>query len=232
MRRSFAILLWILLGALAASLGIGSVLLHAKEERSALESKLYEEEQRTAALRQEHEQVIAEANRTILSATETASATRALLRTITEEQAALEKAAPLVGSGASKRWPQTISFPLGVSVRTPPNTFSTSTDTLIQSVAASTGGYRSAWLSITRYDTNRFEELTRFLTNTESVQYRLNQTLLTGIKGTMADNATVLILRTQRLGVATHLVWAKITPVTSEDRILDSLSTLLFAADS
>jgi hypothetical protein len=231
MRRSFAILVWILLGALAASLGIGSVLLNAKAERNGLEQKLQTEEARTTRLQEEHEQLIREANRTVAAAVRNASATRELLNAVTQEQAALEGATPLVNSASSKHWLQTISFPLGISIRTPPFVVTTSTDTLIQSNVSLQGGYPDAWLSMTHYDLTRFEDLTRNLAKSAPVNYRLNQTLITGIRGLGTDGAPVFVLRTQRRGVPIHLIWAKVTGNMTEDRILDSLSTLLFATN-
>lgn len=231
MRRSFAILVWILLGALAASLGIGSVLLNAKEERDGLERKLQTEEARGSRLQQEHELTILEANRTVAAAVRNASATRDLLNALTQEQSALERATLLVSSTLSKRWPQTIAFPLGISIRTPTYAASTSTDTLIQSLITLPDGYPSAWLSISRFDKTRAEELTRFLTNTETVYYRLNQTLITGTRGISTDGATIFVLHTQRRGVPTHLIWSKVTGKITQQLILDSLSTLLFAAE-
>ncbi len=231
MRRSFAILVWILLGALAASLGIGSVLLNAKEERDGLEQKLQSEAARVSQLQQEHERLIQEANKTVAAAVRNASATRELLNAVTQEQAALERALPLVSSAQSKRWPQTIAFALGISVRTPAFAASTSSDTLIQSVITQSDRYPNAWLSISRYDRTRAEELTRFLTNTETIYYRLNQTLITGTRGAATDGSTVFVLQTQRRGVPTHLIWSKVTGTMTQERILDSLSTLLFAAE-
>ncbi len=230
MRRSLAILVWILLGALAASLGIGSVLLNAKHDREALEQKLAAEESRVTNLQQQHDQFIAEANRTVEAAVRNASATRDLLNTITQEQDTLDRATPLITSAQAKRWSQTISFPLGISIRTPSFAITTSTDTLIQSTTF-VDGATAAWLSITRYDQTRADDLTRYLSSTEAINYRLNQTLITGTRGTASDGSSVLVLRTQRRGTPTHLIWIKLTGQMTQARVLDSLSTLLFAAE-
>lgn len=231
MRRSFAILVWILLGALAASLGIGSVLLKAKQERAVLEQRLAEEQQRFSQLQTEHQTIISEANKTVLAAVRNASATRELLVAITEEQATLEAATPLVGRAETKRWPQTISFPLGISLRTPTFTITTSTDTLIQSTLRLYSDQPVSWLSLTRYDAARFQDLIRPLNSAENVNYRLNQTLITGVRGFSPDGSTTFILRTQRRGTSSHLIWAKTYGSITTDRILDSLSTLLFASN-
>ncbi len=230
MRRSFAILIWILLGALAASLGIGSVLLHAKQERAELEQKLQTETALTASLRQEQKQTIEEANKAVLAAAQTASATRELLNTLTQEQTALEQASPLPTSAQTNRWYQTIAFPLGISIRTPPFTYTTSTDTLIESTIQTNDPEPTVWLSISRYDATNFEDLTRSLTEIESINYRLNQTLITGIRGRSPGGSIIFVLRTQRRGLSTHLIWARPTGRLTETQFLDSLSTLLFAA--
>lgn len=227
MRRSFAILVWILLGALAASLGIGSVLLHARQERDTLEQKLLVEEAQTKRLTEEHAQTVQEANRTVIAALRTASATRDLLNAITQEQVALESATPLISSSQAKRWPQTISFPLGISLRTPLFVITTSTDTLVQSAFNSSASVN--WLTITRFEEAQAQTLVRTLTSPTGVSYRLNQTLITGTRGTAVDGSTVFVLHTQRRGVPSHLIWAKVTNSMTEERILDSLSTLLFA---
>ncbi len=231
MRRSFAILVWILLGALAASLGIGSVLLHAREERNTLDQQLQAEKKLNTRLQQEHQQLIEEANRTVAAAVRNASATRDLLNAITQEQYALESAIGLVSSQQTKRWPQTIAFPLGISIQTPPFTNTTSTDTLIQSTVSLQGSSPVAWLSITQYDGQRFQDLIRALSDTETVSYHLQQTLVTGTRGLSPDGAVTYILRTQRRGVPIHLIWAKVSGNMHQERILDSLSTLLFAGN-
>ncbi len=229
MRRSFAILIWILLGALAASLGIGSVLLKAKQERDDLAQKLALREAQTTQLAEEHQQTIEEANKTVLAALRNASATRDLLNALTQEQASLEQATSLVSTSQAKRWPQTISFPLGISVRTPTFTIATSTDTTIESILNSQNGEPVTWLFIKRYDAQQFQDLANPLSNVETVNYRLNQTLITGKRGVSGDGATVFILRTQRRGQPTHLLWARTAGTMTQERILDSLSTLLFA---
>lgn len=232
MRRSLAILVWIILGALAATLGIGSVLLSAKHDRDALAEQLQQEQIRFSQLQQEHTQLINEANQTVQAAVRNASATRDLLNTVTSEQAALETAIPLNDRPQTKRWSQTISFPLGISVRTPTYTQSTSTDTSIQSVLQ--GGYDQpiAWLSITRYDAGRAQDLVRALSNTTQVNYRLNQTLISGTRGISPEGSVIFVLHTQRLGQISYLIWARVNSTITEDRILDSLSTLLFASAS
>ncbi len=229
MRRSFAILIWILLGALAASLGIGSVLLKAKQERDELAQKLALGQAQTTRLAEEHQQTIEEANKTVLAALRTASATRDLLNALTQEQINLETATSLTSTSQAKRWPQTISFPLGISVRTPTFTSTTSTDTTIESTLNNQNGEPVTWLFIKRYDAQQFQDLANPLSNVETVNYRLNQTLITGKRGVSGDGATVFILRTQRRGQPTHLLWARATSNVTQERILDSLSTLLFA---
>ncbi len=229
MRRSFAILIWILLGALAASLGIGSVLLKAKQERDDLAQKLALGQAQTARLAEEHQQTIKEANETVLAALRNASATRDLLNALTQEQASLETAISLTSTSQAKRWPQTISFPLGISVRTPTFTIATSTDTTIEATLNGQNGEPVTWLFIKRYDAQQFQDLANPLSNVETVNYRLNQTLIIGKRGISADGATVFILRTQRRGQPTHLLWARTAGNITQERILDSLSTLLFA---
>lgn len=231
MRRSFAILIWILLGALAASLGIGSVLLHAKQERDDLAQKLQLEEAQTDRLAQEHQETIQEANRTVMAALRNASATRELLNAITQEQTSLEEAVPLVSSLQTKRWPQTISFPLGISIRAPLFTVTTSTDTLVESTVTTSDGQAGTWLFVTRYEAQRFQDLGNTLSDARIVNYRLNQTLIAGKRGTSSDGSTLFILRTQRRGQPIHLIWARIMGSMTEERILDSLSTLLFATN-
>lgn len=229
MRRSLAIFIWILLGALAASLGIGSVLVKAKQERDVLAKQLLEEQAQTNELTKEHQQAIDEANRTILNALQTVSSTKELLALLTQEQADLEVAAPLTSSSQARRWPQTISFLLGVSIRTPSFALTTSTDTTIESATNGPDGQPMSWLFIKRYDAQQYQDLTNPLTNLEPVRYRLNQTLITGKRGTTSDGSVVFVLRTQRRGQLTHLIWARTNRTMSQDRLLDSLSTLLFA---
>lgn len=231
MRRSFAILIWILLGALAASLGIGSVLFHAKQERDELKQQLRTEHAVGIRLKQEHQRLIEEANRTVEAAVRNASATRDLLNAITQEQYALEQATGLVSPQQTRRWRQTIAFPLGISIQTPPFTNTTSTDTLIQSTIGIAGSSPVSWLSITRYDAVRFQDLIRMLSGIENVNYHLEQTLVTGVRGVSPDGSTTYVLRTQRRGVPAHLIWAKANGTMTQERILDSLATLLFAGN-
>lgn len=226
MRRSFSILIWILLGALAASLGIGSVLLDAKQDRALLEAQINAQNQHILQLQTEHTTLVEQANTAVAAATRNASATRDVLNTVLAEQIALDKARLLVSS-AQYRWLETISFPLGLSLKTPPTVRTTSTDHSISSLLAST---QETWLSITAADQSRFEGLSGALSQTESVQYRVGTTLLSGVRGQMADGRRVYVLQTQSHGKPGFLIWAKAMGNVSEAILLDSLASLRFAA--
>ena len=230
MRRSFTVLIWILLGAFAASLGVGTVLLSAKHDRDGLQQKIAQQNEEIARLQQERNQTILDANQHIEQAAAEASATHAQLQAITDEQRQLSAATPLLASYSAKRWPETVSFALDLSLRTPPNITTTSTDTELTSTLPSKNDQPVRnWLNITRYDDQRFSDLVHSLTQTQTLSYRLDQTWISGVGGISPDGVLTYVLRAQRQGQITHLIYVQALGSMTEQRILDSLSTLVFA---
>lgn len=226
MRRSFSILIWILLGALAASFGIGSVLLDAKHDRILLENQINAQNQHILQLQEEHTVLVEEANRAVAAATRNASATRDILNALVTEQTKLDQAKSLVSSPLSNRWLETISFPLGISLRTPLMTRTTSTDASIESVLTSSG---ETWMSIAPADQARFDSLTNSILNPQQIQYRVGNTLLTGVRGELTDHRTVFVLQSYYHAKPGFLIWTKVIGSVTENTLLDSLASLRFA---
>lgn len=231
MRRSLSIFLWILLGACASGIGMGYVLWQAQDQTRSLNHQLERTQEQAKAIAENHERLIQEADQKVALATAEALQSKDLLAKYEQEQLLLAQTSDLSSYRTkTKTWNQIIAFPIGLSLRLPPNTFGTSTD---YALLATTGGssYQSGdlWLSATTYQPEQEHELSQGLFSTSSFAYRVDQTLILGQRGQKANvNGNIYVLRIQRQGKQTHLLWIRTNPTVNDARVLEILSTLSF----
>jgi hypothetical protein len=233
MRRSLAVLLWILIGAIASGAGMSFALHRSNEDRVRL-TRLTEEANARAT---SFEKLSTELGASMRLATEEVGRTQLELDRLRGWQTQLKDATPLVPLRAAqtKGWSEFASVPLGVSIRIPPGMqANTSDDGVFLKTLANQHGRKieEQWLGMSRYNPERQQDIyTHSHTNSSgSVRYVLSNRLFTGTVGTFADtlDQKIYILSIQENASSTYLLWAKTVDGVSERTILDTLATLSF----
>jgi hypothetical protein len=224
----------ILLGAGATGIGMGTVLFHARTERDTLKEHVRAAEAQIASLQNEHTRLMSEASVRVTKAEETRQATQQELETLLRAQELLTSAPTLPPPDARLRrsWNETISVPLGISLRTPAFAPATAND---QSLTATINGTAQTagdlWLSLTRFTPDGERSLVGQLNTTSSARYRIGNRLLIGARGTFqTDRSIAYVLRIEQNGTPEQLIWVRAISPLTESRLLEILSTLTFAS--
>ncbi len=224
----------ILLGAGATGIGMGTVLFHARTERDTLKEHVRATEAQITSLQDEHTRLMAEASVRVTKAEETRQATQQELKTFLRAQELLTSAPtfPSPDLRLRRTWNETLSVPLGISIRTPTFAPANVND---QSLTATINGTPQTagdlWFSLTRFTPDGERSLIGQLQTTSSVRYRIGNRLLTGVRGTFhTDRSIAFVLRVEQNGRPEQLIWIRAIPPLTEPRLLEILSTLTFAS--
>jgi len=220
MKRSVSVFLWILVGACASGLAIGYFLHRANVDRERLGRQMSEAEHQLQEIKSNSQKLAEEANRKIADASMEIIKTQALIK---QYQEARELKQP--DYRTLRYWKETISPSLGVAIKYPPTAFVSQTDPDIR--LASRDGLSSSediWLIIQRYDPNQEQVSLQGWDQTTSVHFIVGDRLFNGWK-TLPSS---YVLRVQSNTTSTHLIIAHSNPQISEQRLLDTLSTINF----
>ncbi len=237
MRHAWKMLGWILAGALAASAGLGIFLYQANRDRAELVRLLQAAEARVKDAETSQRTTATEADQKIRQASEEVKRAEALLAALKEERDALTRAVTLTRSRAVTSWKETVSLPLGVSLRTPSGFDVVSSQgsdgqprlaVYATSPSTSTSTESRAWLVITPY-TEASKAVEQSTTKGEDRSYLVAGKLLIGKAGTTSSGEAGIVLRAQAVASSTHLIIANLSQPGSEKRLLEVLSTLTFA---
>lgn len=232
MRRSFAVLSWILLGALASGVGMSFALHRSNQDRVRLAHSLEEANVRAIS----SEELSGELRDRMRLAIEEVGRAQSELDRLRRWQAQLKNATPLVPlrPAQTKGWGEFASVPLGVSIRLPPSMqANTSEDAVFLKTHTVHRGtpIEEQWLGLSKYSREREQDLYTHghLTDEEPVSYVLGNRLFIGMAGKLNDDSQKLyILSIQENATSTYLVWAKTVDGVNERTILDTLATLSF----
>ncbi len=230
MRRSIAVLCWILVGAFAAGSAIGYFLYQANHDRVRLAETVRKAEEQVSQIKTAQEKTANEANRKVAEASAEVTRTQDLLKRYEEERKLLLKAIPLnMDPRKLKTWSESVSYPLGVSIRLPPGMNATQTEeALVVGKASNTSG-TDQWLSISAYNAQAERQLTDRLTDQVPRVYVVNDRILNGVRGKMADlPGYVYLFDIIHNATSTHLIWARSGADMTESKVLETLSTLAF----
>lgn len=235
MRRATTILLGILLGALAAGIGIGLVLKKANDDRERLAKQIEETVQEAAAAREENRRAIEEANRKLQASNLEIGKAQQIIKALEEERNVLAQSTPLAPPApkAIRGWNDVVGLDQGVSFKQPPDSKIESNDTQALTLVR-TGGATELdprWFSLTPYNPRLEEELRMALTSSTAVAYVVNGRILTGVRGTLPNRTdTIMILRVRYGGQITHLMWVRDTSTSKDSSsLMNVLASLRFA---
>lgn len=230
--RSWEVLVWICIGALASGLSMGWVLHRANADRGALLSNLKAINTHVQSLEKLNQAL----GDSMKDTAQELGRIQSELDHLKSWQSVLKNATPLIPPAPSrlKGWAEFASVPMGVSIRVPVGSKAQTNDDglfLRTQPKAGSSGVEEQWLVLVKY---RPELETDFYKNThtqssEPVSYSLDNRLLDGMRGTFSDNSdTSHILTVQENASSTYLIWAKTVPGISERTILDTIATLSF----
>jgi len=234
MRRSLSVFLWILLGACTTSIGMGYVLLQARAERYELHTQIRITQEQSKTLAADHERLMREADQRIAAALAETKRAKEIVERRDEEQTLLAQATPLLAptNRTLKSWHPFISVPVGISLHIPPNTVAAGTEqSIISMIGGSTGRPGEQWLTILPYKETTEKELKQLFQESSPVQFSVGRYLLVGQKGTRTSfGGTSFLLRIQRDGQFSHLIWARTTSDLPETKIRETLATITVAS--
>ena len=217
MKRATPVILAILLGAIATAAGMGVFLKLANDDRARLGAEIETARAEASEALRDKERIAQEANQKVQSANDEVANAQRILQQLEEEQRLLVDAKQLSKPSARelRGWQSTFSLPLGLSLFLPPRTSVETNDAqgliaITQAIATSTGA-DARWLSVTRYDERRDQELEQSFTTSTPYAYLVNGRLVIGRIGTMVDQGSLALFRVQRAATSTHLLWIKPT---------------------
>jgi hypothetical protein len=231
MRRAASILLGILLGAIATGIGSGIFLKKANDDRNRLMETVQSTMQQAADARSENSKAIEDANAKLHDANIEVAKAQTLIKTLQEEQKALTAATVLVPPSTKtiRGWSDVVRLDLGLSLKLPPSLTATTT-TADELLVVRTDQRQSDGraLSVMRYDTNREREWLSAAASSTPVSFIIDGHLATGVKANIPTQPSpVYLLRIQKQGTASHLIWIREFPQQTIDPLV-LLSTLRF----
>lgn len=234
MRRVASVLLSILLGASATGVGITIFLKKANDDRERLAAIAEQARQDSIAAAESNKRTVEEANKQVDAANAEVAKAQHLVKTLKEERDLLARAEPLSAPSTKtlKGWREAVSVPLGISIKIPPTSRIELNDESGLTAGASSSQPQgdSRWFSITPYDDRLDRELSSSAVTSTPVSYIADGQLLIGQRGKIGNPAAeTIILRVQREGQNTHLIWARAPSSLPFSTVLTALATLTFA---
>ena len=236
MRRAVTILIGILLGALAAGLGIGFFLMMANSDRARLADQIAATVAEANKARDENTKAIDMANAKLNASNTEVAKAQALIKSLQEERDQITKATALVPPApkAVRGWQDAVSLGQGLSLKLPTvlTVDSNSSNSLTASLKdATVTDARS--IGITPYDASRETELLNSFTHSTSVSFLVDSRLLTGSEGQVpGTDGSIYVIRVRKDGQSTHLIWIRVPKkgTIDETTALTILASLRFAS--
>ena len=230
MRRTLAVLGWILLGALASGVSLGYYLNQANGDRQWLSLRANSLQEENQSALDERDRKVSEADQKAQDAKVETDKMRSLLQACEDRNARLVKAVILnkPDSRTLKTWTESVSVTLGVSLRLPPGLKAYDLGTSLEVNQPATNASGTTVLAIYAYDPTHEQQLSQDLVDTDAVSYSINGALATGIRGHQTGSTAItFLLRIGADRVPTQLIYAKTYDKITESKILDILSTLV-----
>lgn len=212
MAKSWSILGWILVGALATAIGTGYFLFQANTDRARLAAATEQARRQSEELAEASRKLADEANQKLDTASSEIRNAQELIRKYNEERDLLAKADPLIKTRLSTNWKEWINLPLGFGIRLPPGNAN----------AGNEQYFDFGWLRMEPYNPGRESLWRSQATTTGDIVYFVDGRLLIGTRG------SEWILRDVSGGSSTVLIWAKPIGAAAEKNFLEALSTLTF----
>lgn len=230
MRRATSIIIGILLGALAAAIGVGFFLKRANDDRAALAERAAQTVKEANKSREQSAQAILAANQKLETADGEVSKAQQIIKNLREENQLLQTATvlPPPTSRATSGWQDVVSLDQGLTLKIPaPNTVETNDASALSIYDPLRQDLPQTWLSFIPYQAKTERSLLGSLSNTSSVALVVDGQLLTGVQGTrFLEDGPVYVLQVHHQGEISHLIWMR-TPV-KQNTALMVLATLKF----
>lgn len=226
MKRFSSVILSILLGAIAVGGGMFVFLDKANADRARLADIAAKSREDAKAAQEASQKTVEDANRKLADANAEIAKAQNVIKSLEEERKLMRNAVILEPprSNAVKGWKQAIDIPLGVSCKFPPGHVVELNDAQALTISTTEGTPDGRWLSITPYDERLDSELRANFTTSTAVSYLVGGRLLMGARG-----EKFFVLRVQKDGRTSHLIWARVSAGMTEKTVLTALATLDFA---
>lgn len=216
MRRFTSVLLSILLGGLAVGIGMGVFLKMANDDRERLATIATQAQQASKDAQMAREMAVKEANQKLENANAEISKAEQAMTALQQERDLIAEAHVLAPANARtvRGWKEAVGLDVNASCKFPPgNTVEANDGTglvISQAPLGTDTASDTRWLAILPYDAQRETELQNTFVTSTPVSYLVGGRLLIGKLGEMDDpQDPVFVLRVQKEGVPTHLIWLK-----------------------
>jgi hypothetical protein len=215
MKRITSVLLAVLLGAVAAGIGVAPFLVLANQDRHRLTTELEETQAHAQQVEAEKEQVAEDANKKVEEANAEIERAQQILGEVEEDQRLMADAERLsMPSGREiAKWESVISLyqEVKLSIPEPSEVVSDTSQALTIAKERSPDGQiaDARWLAVTPYDAGTEAVLLNALATSTDVAYVVDDHLLKGKKGTLESGEEAMIIRVRYSATSTHLIWIK-----------------------
>ncbi|MBD3251819.1 hypothetical protein GF380_05220 [Candidatus Uhrbacteria bacterium] len=211
MKRITSVLIAVLLGAFTTGIGVVPFLVLANQDRAKLSSELKQTQQHAEQVEAEKEQIADHANKKVEEANIEIQRAQQLLEQMQEDQRLISDAQRLEPTPSRELygWETVLSLYQEVTFSIPSNSVVLSDSKkalVVQSEDAKTAT-DARWLSISPYDSQQKAELLQAMGTSTAVSYLVDDVLLTGRVGELADGGEFLILEARQNATSSHLIW-------------------------
>lgn len=232
MRRFSSVILSILLGAIAVGGGMFVFLNKANADRARLADIAAQSREDVKAAQDASQKTVEDANRKLADANAEIAKAQRVIKLLQEERELMRAATILEPPrpSAIKGWKQAIDIPLGVSAKFPPGHTIELNDAQALTISTDDAAPDRRWLSITPYDERLDAELRANFTTSTAISYLVGGRLLIGARGSLTGSlGNIFVLRAQKDGRSSHLIWARVPAGATEKTVLTAIATLDFA---
>ncbi len=228
MRRATTILFGILLGAIAAGLGVGFVLHQANMDRERLAAQVDATAEAARETRQQDKQAIDAANQQLANANAEVAKAQDLIQALKAEKELLAQATKLTPAvpRLTRDWTDVVAIDLGVSLKQPAFSTVETNTTQVLTLATTQNQQMTQWFSVMPYSAAGEQDLLAALATSTSVAYVVDGRLLSGVTGIAASDqrTTVFVLQARSDdGHPTHLIWMRQPTLTTDTATLLSV---------
>lgn len=229
MSKTLNVFAWILLGAMAASLGTGFFLYQANVQRAALAAEADVAKKQAADLAAQSKTLADEANTKLGQASEEVKRAQDLVKQYDDERRMIERAQILIPSTKSKTWKESLNIPLGITLRLPPTAKEQTNEGDFTSIPTQTGSFTDPepWLRISPYSKDNEQMLLGSVSGTQEALFFSAGKLFAGVHGDIQSHPGY-VLRVQSAASSTQLIWMHTAPGIRDADLLDVIASLSF----
>ena len=218
MKRITSVFFAVLLGGLAVAIGTVPYLALANRDRNELANQLQSASMHVSRVEDEKVKIVEDANQKVQEANAEVANAQAVLSEAQQDQQLMAIASHLSPPPPQlvTRWNTVVSLPLGLSLRTPPDTQVIDDTVADLSIGRSTSNTRplysntipnDPWFIALPFSTSSYASYASQFSSSTNVAYIVGGSLLKGAEGTLFDGSRAAVFNVRANATSTHLLW-------------------------